>query len=74
MGIGIAPCKGCGKRHIGCHGECEGYQAWKKEHDRARRELQADVNSYIHSFETQCRIDKARRGKKKITGNGRYSE
>lgn len=24
-------CKDCDKRHIGCHAECEIYQAWHKE-------------------------------------------
>jgi len=29
------PCRGCPDRTVTCHGFCEKYQAWKKEHDEA---------------------------------------
>ena len=25
-----APCKGCERRHIGCHSMCRAFQEWKK--------------------------------------------
>lgn len=36
----IAPCKDCKKRTLGCHGRCDKYLNWKKEHDEARKLLQ----------------------------------
>lgn len=26
----ISPCKGCEKRHPGCHGECDAYKTWSE--------------------------------------------
>ena len=26
------PCKDCEKRHVGCHGKCNDYKEWHKEH------------------------------------------
>lgn len=26
----ICPCRGCDKRHTGCHGGCEDYASWKE--------------------------------------------
>lgn len=31
------PCKGCEKRHIGCHSNCREYNAWKFERDRKNK-------------------------------------
>lgn len=36
---GKCPCFQCGKRHAGCHGSCEDYQAWHK----LRVEAQAEI-------------------------------
>ena len=32
------PCKGCFDRTVTCHGRCERYQTWKKEHEMQLRE------------------------------------
>lgn len=26
----MSPCKGCRKRHTGCHGDCQDYMDWKE--------------------------------------------
>lgn len=30
------PCKDCEDREIGCHGKCEAYMEWAKEHEALR--------------------------------------
>ena len=44
--LGLAPCKGCTNRRVGCHGECEKYQAAlsaaREKHDEIERELAKD--------------------------------
>jgi len=30
------PCKECGKREIGCHGQCGEYREWRAQHDERR--------------------------------------
>lgn len=32
--MNVAPCKGCEKRHVGCHSECEAYKAYRTEQDK----------------------------------------
>ena len=42
-----APCKGCSKRHLGCHANCEEYldfRKWKTElNEKIRKEKEAFV-------------------------------
>lgn len=38
----VAPCKGCEKREIGCHGKCELYQTYANERDRINKEKYYD--------------------------------
>lgn len=33
------PCRGCGKREIGCHGKCPEWLEWEREHAARREEL-----------------------------------
>lgn len=33
-------CKGCEKRKVNCHSWCEEYQAWNKQHQAEREELE----------------------------------
>ena len=33
-----APCKGCEKRNMNCHSECEAYQAYNAENIKRREE------------------------------------
>lgn len=44
-----APCKGCQDRHVGCHGKCDRYLAFRKEADRLREErlVQRKISDYI---------------------------
>lgn len=37
------PCKDCQTRTLTCHGFCQGYKAWKTEHDRARLAAQQET-------------------------------
>ena len=37
---GHAPCeKDCSERSITCHGTCEKYISWKKDHDKRKEEI-----------------------------------
>ena len=36
-----APCKGCEKRTLGCHGSCDEYKAFREERDKVIRKRQA---------------------------------
>ena len=38
-------CKDCTSRTFDCHGKCETYIAWKREHDQAQSELSRIRNS-----------------------------
>lgn len=33
-----APCKDCTRREVGCHGKCESYVEWQKEHVEQKRQ------------------------------------
>ncbi|MDD6448896.1 MAG: hypothetical protein PUF78_04140 [Lachnospiraceae bacterium] len=47
------PCKGCGLRQVGCHGECREYKSWRKAKDEQSKDIHlkmeadAEVASYI---------------------------
>lgn len=44
------PCKGCNNRTLGCHDNCDGYEAYKKrreEINNARRQQSYDESAYI---------------------------
>ena len=40
----IAPCKDCPDdvRHVGCHATCNGYVAWKSEHEKEKEQIRKD--------------------------------
>ena len=39
------PCKDCfEKRKLGCHGFCEEYQAWKKDHEEALERRRKEIS------------------------------
>lgn len=47
------PCKGCDKRHVGCHGRCSDYSEWSKLREKAR---QKDfLEKYSHSIAGEVR-------------------
>ena len=33
------PCRDCPNRKIGCHGKCEKYQGWNKEHSQLNKNI-----------------------------------
>lgn len=40
----VSPCKGCRKRHTGCHGDCQDYMGWKetvRQVNKARKDYEA---------------------------------
>jgi len=37
-------CKGCQKRHLGCHSDCEDYKAYKEEVERINKARRKDDN------------------------------
>lgn len=53
------PCKGCAKRHLGCHGECAEYAEFQKSNEEIKRKRNQ------MQFEQRCRapLNKARRRK-----------
>lgn len=63
MGFAVAPCKGCKKRHIACHAECEEYIAWKAKHDAARHDRQEYLNNYFKPPQVVDRITKLKKKK-----------
>ena len=56
MSSGISPCKGCGERKAGCHGQCKPYQEWAEQrreemHTINRRRSDQYRSYYSHSRE-----------------------
>ena len=45
----INPCKGCRKRHAGCHARCREYGDWKLKHDDAEAARKAEKESWPHT-------------------------
>ena len=59
-------CKGCDKRHVGCHSTCQGYKDWKSEKDRISELARKDRKAESNFIEDKVRLlKKARRYKKK---------
>ena len=57
------PCKECNNRTISCHGVCEEYKAWKKDHeDRTRwlREQRPPINDQGRKGKIRKMVEKAR--------------
>ncbi len=60
-------CKGCEKRHVGCHTTCEDYKDFRATLDKekeARIEAQK-VNDVMDRY-TISRVDKMRKAKRKM--------
>ncbi len=32
-------CRDCKERHVGCHGECEHYLAWREENEKLKKRM-----------------------------------
>lgn len=39
----IKCCKGCERRHVGCHSECKEYIHAKKEHDKVKHDIEQEM-------------------------------
>lgn len=39
MSFKTGPCKGCEKRHEGCHDECDSYQNWRMDYDEEKERV-----------------------------------
>ena len=57
-----APCRGCLERHLGCHDQCERYQAFVKYRQEVRQKrrddlhteyLRVDVTQKIKNYQNQ---------------------
>lgn len=60
-----APCKDCEKRHEGCHGKCEEYQAFSEERGRYNLEL-AKLQGYnVYITDRKAKIHDTMEKKKK---------
>jgi len=40
------PCKGCDKRCIGCHSDCEQYKEWKTDRDEMLAQRRLEYSSH----------------------------
>lgn len=63
----IAPCFGCEKRTLGCHGKCEDYLAFsaarREYNDRQRLLADAENAARNMAFEGERRMEKRRRNR-----------
>ena len=60
----IPPCNNCSDRHIGCHGGCERYLAYKTERDRLLDEQHKNSQVNLDIAQTRDNFYKQRgRGK-----------
>ena len=61
-----APCKDCQDRHVGCHADCERYQAYAKVFEAARekRAKRNDVDYFISRRIDHTMMDLARKKRK----------
>lgn len=41
----VPPCKGCGKRSLGCHSGCAEWDAWKDAENRKNSDLRASLKA-----------------------------
>ncbi|MGM9520091.1 MAG: hypothetical protein ACI3WS_05390 [Phascolarctobacterium sp.] len=55
----MVPCLDCAERHVGCHGRCEKYQSWNKEHQeylKVKRQQEAiDIYNAGKAVESKFR-------------------
>ena len=68
------PCFNCPDRHIGCHGKCERYAAWKEERNMIYQNRSYDLQRYKRvdpGFHMKLRSQVvARKGDRKRGRNG----
>lgn len=58
----MTPCKGCEKRHVGCHSECEDYKKFKEHENVAANNY--DLESYFIENHYKHHITSERRHKR----------
>lgn len=65
--INVAPCFGCEKRTLGCHGKCEDYLAFsaarREYNDKQRLLADAENAARTMAFEGERRMEKRRRNR-----------
>ena len=49
MTAGIAPCRGCTEREIGCHGKCEKYIQWQADLELVKAPYKRAMHNEINS-------------------------
>ena len=49
ISVNNCPCKGCDRRSVTCHSNCEGYIAWKKAVDKRNRHRKLEIERYCIS-------------------------
>ncbi len=60
-----APCKDCEKRHPGCHGECEAYAEFQKQHDEYYYEVSKAKGNEFYFIETHLKTKRKYEAKHK---------
>ena len=58
------PCQKCEKRHIGCHGSCDDYKQFCKEHDELKRKVESEREQFTNHPEKMRLIKKRQMGKR----------
>lgn len=53
-----APCMNCQNRHLGCHGQCEAYKAFRAQRDAANAEKQKDASVLDYVIKNEERISR----------------
>lgn len=57
-------CKGCQKRHIGCHSKCEDYQKEKEKRDAVNKKVRAErLKDTVLTWQEIERIERGRKKK-----------
>ena len=66
--VSNTPCLGCPDRHVGCHGACEAYQAFRAHKDQENKinllEKQSTPDSQMAQDLVTRRIKAIKRGRK----------
>lgn len=73
-----SPCFECPERHVGCHGHCEKYQSWDKEHQeylKLKRQQEAidiyNAGKAVASKSKEARFKKAMSSINSVLRGGR---
>lgn len=61
-------CYGCAERHVGCHGKCERYLAWKKEQEKINGTVEKTwvARDRFFAFHSEAKMRCARKAGKTL--------